>query len=198
MTASDLALIDRRMAIGGALAGVAGLALPSRQSRVLTQRGMVGGGSVQIEQREANFSLFVSRMIFPGDDPEVVVGSIIWVDDARQLSLRSTEITEYIVPEVEPEKGVLRRIFGTMRDDTTQDEYPFELEIVDVDLPGTGKEQDTVVLKVGNGARTSETATPGSGIGFSYSADGTVATGDIQELDLEIDLETGTVRPTED
>ena len=189
MTASDLALIDRRMAIGGALAGVAGLALPSRQSRVLTQRGMVGGGSVQIEQREANFSLFVSRMIFPGDDPEVVVGSIIWVDDARQLSLRSTEITEYIVPEVEPEKGVLRRIFGTMRDDTTQDEYPFELEIVDVDLPGTGKEQDTVVLKVGNGARTSETATPGSGIGFSYSADGTVATGDIQELDLEIDLE---------
>jgi hypothetical protein len=198
MTAPDLALIDRRMAIGGALAGVAGLALPSRQSRVLTQRGMVGGGSVQIEQREANFSLFVSRMIFPGDDPEVVVGSIIWVDDARQLSLRSTEITEYIVPEVEPEKGVLRRIFGTMRDDTTQDEYPFELEIVDVDLPGTGKEQDTVVLKVGNGARTSETATPGSGIGFSYSADGTVATGDIQELDLEIDLETGTVRPAED
>jgi len=198
MTASDLALIDRRMAIGGALAGVAGLALPSRQSRVLTQRGMVGGGSVQIEQREANFSLFVSRMIFPGDDPEVVVGSIIWVDDARQLSLRSTEITEYIVPEVEPEKGVLRRIFGTMRDDTTQDEYPFELEIVDVDLPGTGKEQDTVVLKVGNGARTSETATPGSGIGFTYVASGTVATGDIQELDLEIDLETGTVRPAED
>jgi hypothetical protein len=198
MMASGVRLIDRRMAIGGALAGVAGLALPSRQSRVLTQRGMVGGGSVQIEQREANFSLFVSRMIFPGDDPEVVVGSIIWVDDARQLSLRSTEITEYIVPEVEPEKGVLRRIFGTMRDDTTQDEYPFELEIVDVDLPGTGKEQDTVVLKVGNGARTSETATPGSGIGFSYSADGTVATGDIQELDLEIDLETGTVRPAED
>jgi hypothetical protein len=195
--ASGMGLVDRRMAIGGALVGAVGLAVPSRQSRIVTQRGMVGGGLVQFEQGEANFSLFVSRLIFSGDDPEVVVGSIIWVDDARQLSLRSTAITEYIVPEVEPEKGVLRRIFGTMRDDTTQDEYPFELEIVDVDLPGTGKEKDTVVLKVGDGARTSETATPASGIGFSYSADGTVATGDIQELDFEIDLETGTVRPAE-
>jgi hypothetical protein len=195
--ASGMGLVDRRMAIGGALVGAVGLAVPSRQSRIVTQRGMVGGGLVQFEQGEANFSLFVSRLIFSGGDPEVVVGSIIWVDDARQLSLRSTAITEYIVPEVEPEKGVLRRIFGTMRDDTTQDEYPFELEIVDVDLPGTGKEKDTVVLKVGDGARTGETATPSSGIGFSYSADGTVATGDIQELDFEIDLETGTVRPAE-
>jgi hypothetical protein len=195
--ASGMGLVDRRMAIGGALVGAVGLAVPSRQSRIVTQRGMVGGGLVQFEQGEANFSLFVSRLIFSGGDPEVVVGSIIWVDDARQLSLRSTAITEYIVPEVEPEKGVLRRIFGTMRDDTTQDEYPFELEIVDVDLPGTGKEKDTVVLKVGDGARTGETATPASGIGFSYSADGTVATGDIQELDFEIDLETGTVRPAE-
>ena len=35
-----------------------------RQSRTVTQRGMVGGGLVQFEQGEANFSLFVSRMIF--------------------------------------------------------------------------------------------------------------------------------------
>jgi len=197
MTASEFALIDRRMAIGGALAGVAGLALPSRQIRVLTQRGMVGGGLVQFEQGEANFSLFVSRLIFPGDDPEVVVGSIIWVDEAAELTLRSTAITEYIVPQVQPEHGALRQIFGTMRDDA-EVEYPFELEVTDADLPGAEKEKDTVVLKVGDGARTSENATPASGIGFTYVASGPVATGDIQELDLEIDLETGTVRPAED
>jgi len=196
MTATEFALIDRRMAIGGALAGAAGLALPSRQSRVLTQRGMVGGGLVQFEQGEANFSLFVSRLIFSGDDAEVVLGSIIWVDDAGQLTLRSTVITDYIVPEVEPEQGVSRQIIGTMRDDTTKDEYPFELEVIDADLPGSGK--DTVVLKVGDDARTTKTATPASGIGFSYTASGMIATGDIQELDLEIDLETGTVRPAED
>ena len=138
-------------------------------------------------------SLFVRTRVKP---PEVVVGSIIWVDDAGKLTLRSTVITDYIVPEVEPEQGVSRQIIGTMRDDTTKDEYPFELEVIDADLPGTGK--DTVVLKVGDGARTNGAATPASGIGFSYTASGMVATGDIQELDLEIDLETGTVRPAED
>ena len=68
-------------------------------------------------------------------------------------------------------------------------EFPFDMEIVDADLPGAG--MDTVVLNVGDGARTSENATPASGLGFSYMATGTVVTGDIQELDLEIDLETG-------
>jgi hypothetical protein len=191
---SGLALIDRRMAIGGALVGAAGLALPSRQGRVLTQRGMVGGGLVRFEQGEAHFSLFVSRLIFSGDDPEVVVGSVIWVDKTVGLTLRSTAITEYIVPQVQPEQGVLRQIIGTMSVD--EGEYPFELEVVDADLPGSGK--DSVVLNVGDGARTSEDATPASDLGFSYLASGLVVRGDIQELDLEIDLETGIVRPAED
>ncbi len=193
--ASGLGLVDRRMAIGGALVGAVGLALPSRQSRILTQRGMVGGGLVQFEQGEANFSLFVSRLIFSEDDAEVVVGSVIWVDEEEGRTLRSTAITEYIVPEVQPEQGVLRQIRGTMSVDE-EGEYPFELEVTDVDLPGSA--QDTVVLNVGDGTRTSENATPVSGAGFSYMASGMVATGDIQELDVEIDLETGAVQPAED
>src|SRR3954468_18119476 len=131
---SGLTLIDRRMAIGGALVGAAGLALPSRQSRVLTQRGMVGGGLLQLEQGEANFSLFVSRLIF-SDDTVVVVGSVIWVDEAAGATLRSTAITEYIVPPEEPEQGVLRRILGTMSVHD-EGEYPFEFVVVDADLPG--------------------------------------------------------------
>jgi hypothetical protein len=194
MTTSGFGVTDRRMAIGGGLALAAGLALPRRQSRTVTQRGMVGGGLVQSEQGEANFSLFVSRLIF-SDDSEVVVGSVIWVDDAAELTLASTTITEYIVPEVEPEQGVLRQIIGMMSVDG-EGEFPFDMEIVDADLPGAGT--DTVVLNVGDGARTSENATPASGVGFSYMANGTVVTGDIQELDLEIDLATGAVTAAED
>jgi hypothetical protein len=186
-------MTDRRMAIGGGLAIAAGLALPRRQIRTVTQRGMVGGGLVQLEQGEANFSLFVSRLIF-SDDTVVVVGSVLWVDGAAGISLRSTAIAEYIVPDVEPEQGVLRQAIGTMSVDG-EGEYPFEIEVIDADLPGSG--QDTVDLKVGDGARTSENGTPVSGLGYSYAASGTVVTGDIQELDLEIDLTTGLVAPAE-
>lgn len=192
MTTSGLAVIDRRMAIGGGLALAAGLALPLRQIRTVTQRGMVGGGLVQLEQGEANFSLFVSRLIF-SDDTVVVVGSVLWIDGATGSSLRSTAITEYIVPDVEAERGVLRGIIGTMSVDG-EGEYPFELEVIDADLPGSGL--DTVDLKVGDGARTGESP-PVSGLGYSYAASGTVVTGDIQELDLEIDLTTGIVTPAE-
>ena len=100
---------------------------------------MVGGGLVQFEQGEANFSLFVSRMIFSGDEPEVVVGSVLWVDGTAGLTLRSTAITEYIVPEVQPEQGVSRHIIGTMSVND-EGEYPFELEVIDADLPGSGKD----------------------------------------------------------
>jgi hypothetical protein len=192
---SGLGVIDRRMAIGSALAGAAGLALPSRQSRTVTQRGMVGGGLAQFEQGQANFSLIASRMIFSGDDTEVVLGSVIWVDETVNITLRSTTISEYIVPQVQPEQGVSRQIIGTMRVND-ESEYPFELEVIDADIPGSGK--DMVILKVGDGARTSENATPASDLGFRYMASGMVNTGDIQELDIEIDLETGAVRPAED
>ena len=125
----------------------------------------------------------------------MVVGSVIWVDGAAGLTLRSTAITEYIVPPEQPAQGVSRRIIGTMSVND-EGEYPFELEVIDADLPGSGK--DMVDLKVGDGARTSENATPASGLGYSYVANGTVVTGDIQELDLEIDLTTGAVTPAED
>ena len=54
MTTSGSAVTDRRMAIGGGLALAAGLALPLRQIRTVIQRGMVGGGLVQLEQEHRN------------------------------------------------------------------------------------------------------------------------------------------------
>jgi hypothetical protein len=191
MTTSRLGLIDRRMAIGGALAGVAGLALPRRQSRIVTQRGIAGGGLVQFEQGEASFSLFVSRLIFT-ENEVVALGSVLWVDATVGLTLQSTAITDYIVPEVQPEQGQSRLILGVMSVND-EDEYPFELELIDADLPGTGV--DMVTLTVGEDARTSENATPASELGFSYMASGTLATGDIQLIGIEVDPAAGVARP---
>ena len=183
--------IDRRMAIGGAIAGATGLALPRRQSRTVFQRGMVGGGQVRFEQGEANFSLLASRMQFSGDDKEVIVGSVLWVDDQAGVTLRSTAITAYIVPE---EEGP-RQVIGTMSVNE-EGEYPFQLEVTDADLPGYGK--DMVDLKVGNDVQTGGYETPAGGPEFSYMASGTVVTGDLHDLDIEIDLDTGVVRPLQD
>ena len=89
----------------------------------------------------------------------VVLGSVLWVDETVGLTLRSTAITEYIVPEVQPEQGQSRHIWGTMSVND-EGEYPFELELIDADLPGTGV--DMAILTVGEGARTGENATPAS------------------------------------
>jgi hypothetical protein len=188
---SGLRVIDRRMAIGGALVGAAGLALPHRQGRPVIQRGMVGGGLVRFEQGEANFSVFASRLIF-AEDEVVVLGSVLWVDETVGLTLRSTAITEYIVPEVQPEQGQSRHILGMMSVND-EGEYPFELELIDADLPGTGV--DMAILTVREGARTGQNATPVSDPGFSYTANGTVVTGDIQLIGIEVDPEAGVARP---
>ena len=192
---SGFGMTDRRMAIGGALAMAAGLAVPLRQSRTVTQRGMVGGGLVRFEQGEASFSLSVSRLIFSEDATEVVVGSIIWVDKEATMTLRSTAITDYIIPEVQPEQGTSRQIAGTMSVNGEGD-YPFQMEVVDVDLPGAGS--DSIDLKVGDAAATSGNATPAGNPRISYAVSGIVARGDIQELDVEIDLATGAVQAAED
>ena len=183
MATLGLRAVDRRMAIGGALAGAVGLALPMRQRGIL-QRGIVGGGLVQVEEGEAQFSFFASRLIFEEENQEVIVGSVLWVDTPLGFTMRSTAITAYIVPEEQPDQGETRQIVGLMSVNG-EGEYPFELVVTDVDLPGTGL--DTVNLMVGDGARTAENATPVVGLGFSYAVAGPVVVGDIQELDIDID-----------
>jgi hypothetical protein len=192
---AGLAVVDRRMAIGGALAGAAGLALPLRQPRPVTQRGMVGGGLVRFEQGEANFSFFASRMIVAEGVPEVFLGSIIWVDNQAGLTMRSTAISAYIVPQDQPEKGQSRQILGMMSVNE-EDEYPFELVATNADLPGTGL--DSVSLIVGDGALTGEGATPAAGYGFNYMATGPLVSGDVQEIGITIDPVTGVVGPAEE
>ncbi|MBW3634681.1 MAG: hypothetical protein KY456_16810 [Chloroflexi bacterium] len=182
-----LRAVDRRAAVAGALAGATALALPLPVSggRVVVQRGMIGGGLVESGESEAHFSLFASRLSVEGENQEVVVGSVLWVDVSTGLTMSSTSITGYSVPEVQPDQGESREIVGIMSVNG-EGEYPFELEVIDADLPGSGL--DSVSLTVGDRARAGASATPASGFGFNYSAEGTVVSGDIQEVHLDIDL----------
>ena len=193
MVRLELAAVDRRMAIAGAVAGAAGLALPRRLSSTVNQRGMVGGGLARFEQGEANFSLITSRMQFAGDDSEVIVGTILWVDDQAGLTLKSIAVTDYVVPEQEGPGP--RRIIGTMSVNG-EGEYPFWLEVVDADPPGSGT--DTANLMVGDTAQSGGYSNSASDSEFSYMANATVVTGDLQDLDIEIDPATGAVRTVED
>ena len=186
MATMGLRGVDRRAAVAGALAGVTALALPHHVSggRVVVQRGMVGGGLVEFGESAAHFSFFASRLSFEGENQEVVAGSVLWVDESTGLTMSSTSITGYIVPEIQPDQGVSRQILGVMSVNG-EGEYPFELEVIDVDMPGSGL--DSVVLTVGDGARAGGSATPASGLGFTYEAAGSVVSGDIQEVHLDIE-----------
>ena len=188
--ASGLGTLSRRATLGAALAGAAGLALPRETwARVIIQRGMAGGGFLQLEHGEATFSLFASRMIFEDEKKEVIVGSVLWVDSPDGPALTSTRVTDYEVRE--SDVGESRRILGWMTVGDDDRELPFILDVVDVAFPGAGN--DTVILTVGDGAGVAEPGTPVPSYGFSYTASGTLNAGDIQDVDFNV--ETATARP---
>jgi hypothetical protein len=188
MATSEVGTLDRRMAIGGAFVGAAGLALPPLQSRTVKQRGMVGGGLVQFEEHEAHFSLFASRLTFARKrkEKEAVVGTVLWVDALAGLTMTSTEVTNYRPLEIPADQGQAREVFGTMRV-SGDDAYPFYLLLIDAGHPGSGL--DRVNLTVGDGAQTADGAPPVTGLGFSYAAAGPIVTGDVQLIDVDIDTD---------
>ena len=186
--------IDRRLAIGG-LAAAAAVPWTRFQvvSRIITQRGIGGGGLVRFEQGEAQFSLFVSSLVI--DEGEVAgepnfLGSVLWVDGSVGLTMQSVRINSYENMDLADAEG--RRIEGDFAvgeaGEEPTGEQPFVLEVVHAGLPGS--EQDRVTLTVG-GAGASGAATPSGG--FTYVADGQVVIGDVQDIDVAIDLETGEV-----
>ena len=180
--------VSRRLATGAMLATAAGLALPLETlAVVIIQRGITGGGYLQLEQGEATFSLFASRMIFEEEQREVIVGSVLWADMPNGPTLTSTRITDYEVRE--SDVGEARRIRGFMTAGDDPRELPFIFDVVDVEFPGAG--QDTVVLTVGDGAGTAEPGTPVPSYGFSYTASGTLNAGDIQDVDFTVESATG-------
>jgi hypothetical protein len=180
--------ISRRLAAGAMLATAAGLALPLETlAVVIIQRGITGGGYLQLERGEATFSLFASRMIFDEEKREVILGRVLWEDMPNGPKLTSTRITDYEVRD--SDVGEARRIRGFMTVGDDARELPFTLDVVDVAFPGAG--QDTVVLTVGDGAGTAEPGTPVPSYGYSYTASGILNAGDIEDVDFTVESATG-------
>ncbi len=186
--------VDRRLAIGGGLAAATGLAWPRSQAmrRVIIQRGIAGGGVVQFDGGAASFSLFASSLEFEegegGEAAPIFVGTVTWVDETVGETLVCTRVTLY--ENLNSEQGEGRHIEGLMRA-SDGGEYPFVMDVVNLGPPGT--ETDTVTLRVGASAATAGEATPGAESGFTYFAQGTIVSGDVQDIDLAIDVDTGGV-----
>ncbi|HEU5433985.1 MAG TPA: post-COAP-1 domain-containing protein [Thermomicrobiales bacterium] len=170
---------SRRAGLAAALAAVA-LARPfGASAAIIMQRGMVGGGLVKFEGGEANFSLLATRLTFP-DDREAVVGSLLWVDGRSDLTLASTTLTDY-ENLAGQEKG--KRIRGTLTSNGVG-AFPFLLDVIDGGAPGSGK--DSVALTVGDFVTPAAGSPAGTPSGFHYAATGMLATGDLQDLDIDI------------
>jgi len=192
MSKPTLGTINRRIALGAVAATAAGLVLTqSASARAIKVRGIAGGGLAHFELSDASFSLAVTRMTFEDEDRELIVGSVIWVDSKADLTLTSTQISSYDDLELPDEQGEGRRIRGLMRVNGG-DVYPFQLDVIDAGLPGTGV--DSVNLSVGANAGSDAAATPDAA-GFNYSAAGPVVVGDVQDTDFDLETATGNPIP---
>jgi hypothetical protein len=170
---------NRRVGLAAALAAVA-LARPlGAAAAIIQQRGMVGGGAVKFEGGTANFSLLASKLTFPDPGGDVVIGSLLWVDATTKAILASTAITNYDNLAGQ-EKG--KRIHGMLTSNGAGP-FPFMLDVIDGGDPGSGK--DSVALTVGDFV-TPVAGAPAAPTGFKYAATGMLATGDLQDLDIDI------------
>jgi hypothetical protein len=184
--------IDRRLAISG-LAAAAGLPFLRTQAlrRVITQRGVAGGGLARFADGEAEFSLFASSLTMAEDSVEgepVFLGRLRWTDGSVGLALESVRITNY--ENLGLAEGEGRRIEGVV-DAGESGEQSFLLE-VRFDQPDSGPDQITFRV----GSAIGGDATPGAAAGYTYVAEGEVV-GDITDADFAVDLETGDVTEPE-
>jgi hypothetical protein len=189
----DAGAIDRRLAIGSGLAVAAGLTVPRMQvrSRVITQRGVAGGGLVQFAEGEAQFSLSASRMTTTEDGIEsdpIFLGRLRWADGSVGVTLETVRITNYENLGLAVGEG--RRVEGVV-DAGDAGEQPFVLEVT-FDSPES--QPDQVTFRVG--AAIEGNATPGPDAGYTYAAEGDIV-GDVTDADFAVDLETGEVTEPE-
>jgi len=140
--------------------------------------GVAGGGSITVQDGEAQFSLFATTTTFEAeDDGEVVeavtVGQVRWMasgDGDGSLLLESTTVEDY-GPNPDVENGRIIRGALAVNGDG---EYPF---VVHAEAnPISGELPDLVEIRVGDAVEGV------TGTGFEYSAEGPLVTGDLQLL----------------
>jgi hypothetical protein len=176
------------LAIGLAFVVIA-MAWPApTDARPILQRGVSGGGTVELEEGGAivaDLSLFASALNVPDADADFVVGSVLWAESGG-LVLESLEVTACVVM---PEREDGREVRGTMSVNGAGS-YQFVLRVIDAGPPGSGF--DSVDLVVGGAVDAEEAAeaTPTTlrRRGFSYSAAGPVIGGDFENLSIDLDI----------
>ena len=147
--------------------------------------GITGGGLVRTDGgTEAHLLLLATGTPDPTDAETLLFqGLVRWTDPAwegAELQLESAVISGY-----GPTEGVDggRDVYGWMRASAVEPTVPFFLQVVDAGGPGSG--QDTVKLLVGDTVPPEAVlhATAPT-IGFSYTAEGTLVSGDLSLVTL--------------
>jgi hypothetical protein len=147
--------------------------------------GITGGGLVRTDGgTEAHLLLLATRTPDPTDaEAFLVQGLVRWTDPAwegAELQLEAAQITGY-----GPTEGVEggRDVYGWMRASAVETMVPFFLQVVDAGGPGSG--QDTVKLLVGDSVPPEAVlGATAPTIGFSYTAEGTLVSGDLSLVTL--------------
>jgi len=175
--------ITRRQALvaggmGAALATVPMARQVAAQRAIQSGGGIAGGGSVEVKGGTAHFSVFGSRFVIEGEEAPLIVGSFIWTG-ADDGSLVSSEVTSY-----GPVDGddASRQMTGTLTMDGAGS-FPFTLTLTDGGGPGGG--DDTVTLTL---LDSGDNAAPSPAAGDEvYTADGPLASGDLQLLTFDFE-----------
>jgi hypothetical protein len=171
----------RALAFGTAAAAVAaglGLARPAGRvgaQIVRTGGGIAGGGQVKTEGTRTHFSVFASRFEGDGLAQPYVVGKFQWVDGKADVTLVSTQITEYgMIAGGSANDRILRGVAKL----NGEDGHPFVVRMADEGTPGSGK--DTIAVYVAAPGATDVEANA------TYKLDGHVIAGDIELLEIAL------------
>lgn len=187
MSTPDRTSFARRRVLAAGL-GAAALALLRPRvalARTILQRGMSGGGLVQLDggdaPRLANFGLFASAVQLP-EGTTLVLGSVQWLEAGTGLELQSTEVVQCRPVQ---DRGDAAEIRGRMQVNGKGD-YPFVARAIDGGRPGSAL--DRIELEVNTpAAREGSESTP-SADDFVYQAAGNLVGGDIQWIIADIAL----------
>ena len=186
MTALSERALPRRWVLSAGVGSLA-FALPKAQGSVRTirQRGMSGGGLVQLDGDEAprlaNFGLFASAVQLP-DGTNLVLGTIQWIEAGTDLELQSLEVTQ-CQPIANRSDGA--EVRGRMQVNGDGD-YPFVIRAIDGGRPGSALDRMEVEV---NTPLAQEGAEPATGDeDFTYVANGNLVGGDFQWIIADIDL----------
>lgn len=182
----------RSIARRGVLAaGIGALALavprpPDAAARVILQRGMSGGGLVQLEGSEeprlANFGLFASSVQLP-EGTTLVLGAIQWSEAGTDLQLQSLDVAQCIPSS---DRASTAEVRGRMQVNGEGD-YPFVIWATDGGRPGSAL--DLIEIQVNTSAALDGAETQPSDDTFVYQAAGNLIAGDFQWVIADINVD---------